>query len=86
MPSLLHLAAEAAAQRPHALTPAHLLALGEDLTALLLATVARRLRLDYYVAEAFLATGYPSVVEALQELDLAAGLTGVAPTACRPSR
>ena len=88
VPSLVSLAIDALARNPHVFLaqPGSLSALGERLASLLLLSIAKRGGLTYEICTAFSASGHASVVAAVGELDLLAGL-GATPSkyeACRP--
>lgn len=82
---MLSLCADVVARNAHGLTPQHLEALGEQLSSLLLLRIVALGRLDFHIARTFLDSRFEGIVEALQGLDLLAGLSAVAPTACRPT-
>lgn len=86
VPSLVSLTADVVARHAHSLRPEHLQFLGEYLSTLILSHVIANKKLDYYVAKTFLESGHETIVEALGELDLLAGISAVAPSACRPSK
>lgn len=84
VPSLLSLCADKLAAAAHGLTPEHLQGIGETLSTLLLSRIVAQQRLDFRIAKAFLGSGHPSIVAALGEIDLLAGMVAVSPTPCRP--
>ena len=66
------------------LQPEHLVYVGERLSVLLLSKIVAKQRLDYSIAKSFIESGHPSIVDALNELDLLAGIPSIPQTACRP--